>query len=662
MKKHFGILDGGFSLKKKLITCFVLLAAVPLILTTLVTSYLSHTALVNSIYQDNQQTANFLAREMDDSLGSTIQLLKDLAETADIQSMDTARQLALIKKVTGNSDVIKTLIINDPKGAHTVRNQGKLASNGDREYFKQLVGGAEYAFSDIQVGNSSGAAALVIAVPIRDAQKNFKGALLGVIDLGKLSQHIAATKVGQSGYAYLVDRQGKIITHPDQKMMQEMADFSQFAPVQGAIAGKNGIAQYSDQEGEKLAGYSGVSLSGWGVVVQQPLSEAMTKVNQINTTGIIFTLIAILCAITVGIFVAGVITKPIRELVGVANKLSEGDLTVRIHVTTKDEMGHLAQTFNIMADNLRKLIQGVTDTADQVAASSQELFATANQAEQSINLIAVTMTDFAAGSEKQTVEGEKTLQVVDHLTEVSQQVAEKALSAVNLSVGMAKAAETGGEAANNAVQKINEIKVVTEQTSSVVAALGTKSKQIGKILEVISGIAGQTNLLALNAAIEAARAGEHGRGFAVVAEEVRKLAEQSQTATEQIAQIIGEIQQQTDEAMHAMDSGNIKVNEGVDVVQAAGHELASIMERINTSVSMINDINSASKQQFQEAQQMSRSTSDVAAIAKESSSKAQTTAAATEEVTASMEEISSAAEALAKMAGKLQSMVTQFTV
>lgn len=662
MEKYFGTFIGGISLKKKLITCFVLLAAVPLILTTLVTFNLSQTALVNSIYEDNQQTASFLAREVDDTLDSTIELLKDLTETADIQSMDTAKQLALMKKVTGKSDLIKTLIIDDSKGAHTVRTQGKLASNGEREYFKQIVGGADYAFSDIQVGNSSGAAALVIAVPIRDEQKNFKGALLGVIDLEKLSKHIAETKIGQSGYAFLVDRQGKIITHPDKKLMQEMADFSQFAPVQGAISGKNGIAQYKDDEGEKLAGFSSVSLSSWGVVVQQPLDEAMAKVSKFKITGIIATLIAILCAIAVGIFAAGLITKPIRELVGVTHKLSEGDLTVRANVTGRDEMGHLAETFNRMADHLRKLIRGVTNTADQVAASSQELSATANQAEQGIGQIAVTMTDFAAGSQQQTGEVEKTLQAADHLSEVSESVAEKAMSAANLTVDMAKAAETGGEAANNAVQKINEIKEVTEQTSTVVSALGEKSKQIGQILEVISGIAGQTNLLALNAAIEAARAGEYGRGFAVVADEVRKLAEQSQQATEQIAQIIREIQQQTDEAIYTMASGNNKVNEGVDVVQTAGYELKNIMKQINTSVTMINDINSASKQQFKEVQQMVGSTSNVAEIAREASSKAQTTAASTEEVTASMEEISSAAEALAKMASELQSMVAKFKV
>ncbi|EGO63472.1 methyl-accepting chemotaxis protein [Acetonema longum] len=651
---------GRLSLKQKLIACFILVAAIPLILTTMATSYLSHSALVDSIYKDNRQAARFLAREMDNALISTVQLLQTLAETADIQSMDKAKQLAIMKKVTSRSDIIKTIIVNDTKGVHTLRTQGNLARNGEREYFKQIADGADYAFSDIQIGSSTGQASLVIAVPIRDTQKNFQGALLGVIDLEQLSKNIATTKAGQSGYAFLVDRQGKIVTHPDRMKMQQMADFSHLAPVQGAISGQNGVAAYTDEEGEKLAGYSDITVSGWGVVVQQPMSEAMEKVNEIRLTGIILTLLVILFAVLVGIFASKVITKPIFELAGITRKLAAGDLTAKANVTAKDEMGQLAEAFNTMVEHLRQIIRTVTYTASQVASSSQQLSATANEAERAVNQVATTMTGFAQGSQKQTAEVEKTQKIADNLIEISRDAANKAMSASDLSADMARAAETGGSAAGNAIEKINEIKEVTVTTAEVVATLGEKSKQIGQILDVISGIAGQTNLLALNAAIEAARAGEQGRGFAVVAEEVRKLAEQSRQATEQISQIVCEIQQQTDEAIRAMDSGNSKVSEGVDVVQAAGQALQNILAQIGRSVSMISDINTASNQQLQGMQQMVSSAGNVAVIARESSIGAHTTAAAIEEVTASMEEINSAAEALAKMAGELQIMVTKF--
>lgn len=653
---------GGFNLKKKLIVFFVLIAAIPLILTTMVTTYQSHSALIESVYADNGKVAVSLAGDLNASLAADIQLLQAMADTAEIQSMDAAKQLPIMKKVEERSQDISTIIVNNTKGAHTVRTKGALAANWDREYFQKVLKGADYAFSDIQIGNSTGKAALVIAVPIKDAQKNFVGALLGVIDFENLSKNVLATKSGQTGYAFLVDRHGKVIVHPDQTLMKEMADVSALAPVQGTLGGKSGTVAFDSNEGKKLAGYSAVALSGWGVVVQQSMDEALAGASRVRTTGIAFTLIAVLIAVAVGVFVAGVITRPIGELVGITRKLAEGDLTAKARVTSNDEMGQLGLAFNTMAEHLQRLIRGVIRNSEQVAASSQELSATASEAEKATNQVAVTMTDFAQGSQKQMDEIEKTLQLVEDLTQISKAVAEKALSASTLSDDMAKDAKSGECAADNAVEKINEIKDVTALASGVVGALGEKSKQIGQILNVISGIAGQTNLLALNAAIEAARAGEQGRGFAVVAEEVRKLAEQSEQATKQIAHIVDEIRQQTDEAIRAMDSGNSKVNEGVDVVQTAGQALHQIMGQIGASVTMVSDINTSSKQQLQGMQQMVSSIGQVATIAKEASAGAQTTAAATEEMTASMEEIAGAADSLAKTASELQMMVSKFKI
>lgn len=662
MTGFFGKTGNSVSVKRRLIFFFALVAVIPLILTTIATSYFSREALMQAVYADNEKVAASLAGDLNATLAANIQLLQAMADTDEIKSMEQGKQLPFMKKTDERSEDISTYIVSDEKGAQTVRTKGALAENSKRDYFQKLLQGADYAVSDVQIGHSTGKASLVLAVPIRDEQKNFRGALLGVVDFDNLSKHILATRSGQNGYAFLADRQGKVIVHPDQELMKQMADVSSLAPVQSALSGKNGTVSYDAQDGKKLAGYSFVPLSGWGVVVQQPLQEAMTGANKVITTGILFTLFGILLAVLAGFFLAGIITKPMGQLVNVTQKLAEGDLTVTASVSTHDEMGRLALSFNTMAENLRELIRAVIQHADQVAASSEELSATANEAERATNQVAVTMSNFAQGSQKQVLEIESTLQVAEELTVTASNVAEKASSASHLSEDMDEDAQNGGDAAQNAVKKINEIKDVTVMTSGVISELGEKSKQIGEILDVISGIAGQTNLLALNAAIEAARAGEQGRGFAVVAEEVRKLAEQSQQATGQISQIIGKIRQQTGEAIKAMESGNSKVNEGVNVVQNAEQAFKNITLQIRKNVSMINDINAASEQQLESMQKMAGSAKQVASIAKEANAGAQTTAAATEEMTASMEQIASAAEGLAKTAGELQTMVMKFKI
>jgi methyl-accepting chemotaxis protein len=195
-----------------------------------------------------------------------------------------------------------------------------------------------------------------------------------------------------------------------------------------------------------------------------------------------------------------------------------------------------------------------------------------------------------------------------------------------------------------------------------VANLGERSVQIGQIVDTISGIAGQTNLLALNAAIEAARAGEQGRGFAVVADEVRKLAEQSQDATKQIADLIQEIQGETDKAVVAMNQGTHEVKVGTEVVSVAGQAFGEITLLITQVSDQIQDISAAIQQVTSGSQLIVSSVQDIDGISKKVAEEAETVSAATEEQSASMEEIAASSQSLAKMARDLEAAVSKFTV
>ncbi|VBB07109.1 Hypothetical protein LUCI_2353 [Lucifera butyrica] len=653
---------GNFTLRQKLSVFFVVIAAIPLILTTIVISYLSHATMIESVYTNSEKASAGLAGDINATLAANIQLLQAMADTEEIKSMNTEKQILFMKEIGKRTSSISTFIISDANGMQTVRTQGKNTENSKRDYFVKLLHGADFSISDVQIGHSTGKASLVLAVPIRDNRQNVIGALLGVVDFEKLSQKVLDTRYGKSGYAFLVDRKGKIIVHPNQELMQKMVDVSNLAPVQAVLSGKSGAVSYETKDGEKLSGFCNVPLSGWGVVVQQPKSEAVAEATKVTLVGIGFTLLAIILAAFAGVFVATFITRPIGKLVDVTHKFAQGDLTATVDIQREDEMGQLAAAFNAMAGHLKNLIQGVIEHANQVAAASQELSASAGEAERATNQVAVTMTDFAQGSQQQMGKLEKSLQEVNEMTDISNSVAQRADNASALSEDMSKDARTGDSAVINAVEKINEIKNATGLTSSAIKTLEDRSRQISEILNVISGIAGQTNLLALNAAIEAARAGEQGRGFAVVAEEVRKLAEQSQQATEEISSIIGKIKQQTNEAVTAMDTGNVKVNEGVEVVNQVKQVLMNIMEQINNNANLISGMNTASKQQIEVMQKMLAGTQQVADIARKSSAGAETAAAATEEITASMEGIAGSANALAKTAAELQMMVSKFKI
>jgi methyl-accepting chemotaxis protein len=647
------------SVKKKLISLFLFIAVIPLLLTSLIISYINEQALISSVNQNKLVLASGVAREVNETLSARSNALLMAAGSGEILSGDTARQVAALQNIVKHNPGIHSMGITDSAGIETLTTFGKLVNLGEREYFKQVKNGAPIAFSNVIRPQGFENGAIIAAVPIRDSQSKFLGIVVATLLLDTLSEQTDKNKTGNTGIIFMTDRTGKIVAHSDRSLLeQELL----IPPVTAALDGQTGTVVYEEQGDKKIAGYSSIPLTGWTVVAQQSSGEAMTEATKARMISAGFTLCSVVLAVLVGFFAAGALTNPIRELVVATGLLAQGDLTARASATTKDELGQLAKSFNAMAVNLKEIISGVIGTADQVAASAEQLSATSSQAEQAVNQIAGTMTEFSQGSQKQTLEVNKTLQIVENLGKISQNIAEKAQQAKNLSSEMAMAAEGGGTAANNAVDKINEIREGTAVTSAVVTALGEKSAQIGHILEVISQIAGQTNLLALNAAIEAARAGEQGRGFAVVAEEVRKLAEQSEAAAQQIAVIIREIQTQTKEAIEAMKISNDKVNEGVTVVSTAEQALENILAKINNSVSMISDINVATNKQVEDMKIMGDSTNQVAVIARQTSAGAETTAAASEEVSASMEEIASSSQSLAQLASELQAMVAKFKI
>lgn len=396
--------------------------------------------------------------------------------------------------------------------------------------------------------------------------------------------------------------------------------------------------------------------------ITNALQQAVDNAYQARSVAIFAALFAAILGMAIGFWAARSISRPVNELAATAQKVASGDLTKQVNVDRQDEIGQLGTAFNTMVLQLKSLIKQVTVNAEQVAASSEELTANSEQSAQAANQIASSVATMAAGVTAQMEAANDTSAVVEQMSAGIEQIAANANQVADQSVQAADKAKDGDRDVEKAVKQMQQIEDTVNTSAQVVAKLGERSKEIGQIVDTISGIAGQTNLLALNAAIEAARAGEQGRGFAVVAEEVRKLAEQSQEAAKKIADLIGEIQGDTDKAVIAMNEGTQEVQKGAEVVNAAGSAFKEIMDVVGQVSEQVKEISAAIQQMATGSQQIVGSVKKIDDLSKKSASETQGVSAATEEQLASMEEVATASQALAKLAQDLQTAVSKFQV
>jgi len=406
---------------------------------------------------------------------------------------------------------------------------------------------------------------------------------------------------------------------------------------------------------------------------------------------ILAAVVSISLSIFIGVKIANMISEPLNLLVKNTREVASGNLSVRdVEINTLDEVGQLAREFNVMSGNLRTLVQDVANSVQEISADSQEVSAAVDQTSQGSQNVSSNITQLAAGTQQlassvsQLAAGAQEISKnvelgadnIREMNKVVQTISGEANLIAKLVNDTENNANEGREHVKKAVNKIDNISEVAGNISQTIGELGKLSQEIEQIVDLIKNIAGQTNLLALNAAIEAARAGEHGLGFAVVADEVKKLAAQSETATDKITTMIKEIQNKTGVAVGAMNKTETEVSEGVIIIKDAGNVLGSIIDQVkeaNTKIQIIHreiDEVAGSSEEIVKmvqniaaiSQQTAASAQEISSVTEEQTASAQEISSVTEEQTASLEEINGSSQALASIAEKLQKRVAVFRI
>ena len=376
---------------------------------------------------------------------------------------------------------------------------------------------------------------------------------------------------------------------------------------------------------------------------------------------LITTIVCVLLLLAFSYKLINSIRGALNIMVHVCDKLSSGNFIVRTEPSQrKDELGDVHRALYDMTLKIGDLLKEVSKTTEQMAAASQQLNSSSMESANAATSVAQSVADAASVVVQQqtavTNGADSVASISQSVKSISQETEEVSQEADQA----AKKAEAGNLVVEKSVNQIHSVEEKVRTTARLVDELGARSQEIGAIVDTISDLAGQTNLLALNAAIEAARAGEQGRGFAVVAEEVRKLAEQSATAAQQIADLIGRIQDDTSKAVASMDSDRQAVVQGAESVEG----LRQVFEEINGLVidvagkieSMSDSIQHVADQSSEITNHMEQIDTGAAKVA----DNMQSISAATEEQSASAQEIASASDSLARQAQDVQEKLQKF--